>query len=93
MNISYGYYHRYKIKSPFRYVIRLELLLAFFLSILYSTCVEKGVCFRTALEESLCGSFLCMGFSLYGHLMPGDIHRKELKKELKLFEFLFEFVK
>ena len=37
--------------------------------------------------------FLCMGFSLYGHLMPGDIHRKELKKELKLFEFLFEFVK
>lgn len=44
-------------------------------------------------EESLCGSFLCMGFSLYGHLMPGDIHRKELKKELKLFEFLFEFVK
>ena len=36
---------------------------------------------------------LCMGFSLYGHLMPGDIHRKELKKELKLFEFLFEFVK
>ena len=30
---------------------------------------------------------------MYGHLMPGDIHRKELKKELKLFEFLFEFVK
>jgi len=25
--------------------------------------------------------------------MPGDIHRKELKKELELFEFLFEFVK
>ena len=24
--------------------------------------------------------------------MPGDIHRKELKKELKLFEFLFEFL-
>lgn len=44
-------------------------------------------------EESLCGSFLCMGFSLCGHLMPGDIHRKELKKELELFEFLFEFVK
>ena len=33
------------------------------------------------------------GLSLYGHLMPGDIHRKELKKELKLFEFLFEFGK
>ena len=40
-------------------VIRLEFLLTFFLSILYGTCVEKGVCFRTALGESLCGSLLC----------------------------------
>lgn len=62
MNISYGYYHGYKIKLPFRYVIRLEFLLAFFLNILYSTCVEKGVCFRTALGESLCGSLLCCTF-------------------------------
>lgn len=49
--------------------------------------------FRTALEGVTLWLLLCMGFSLYGHLMPGDIHRKELQKELKLFEFLFEFVK
>lgn len=35
------------------------ICLAFFYLMLYIIINERGVCFRTALGESLCGSLLC----------------------------------
>lgn len=35
------------------------IFVAYFKSIMYTVNIEKGVCFRTALRGSLCGSLLC----------------------------------
>ena len=45
--------------------LKFKICLAFFGLVLYTIVIERGVCFRTALGESLCGSLLCCSLLIF----------------------------